>query len=402
MSELPLERVSPSNPFEFTSVDLFGPYEVRDEIKKRTKLKVWGIVFCCMASRAVHTDVVSDQSSEGFLLAYQRFTSLRGHPKKLWSDAGTNFVGAKPALKELRSFLSKLDKAELEVEAAGNGTEWSWKIHPADSPDRNGAAEAAVQLVKRALNNLGGDGVFTWGEFQTFLFMAANLVNERPLNARVQSREDRVEYVSPNSLLLGRASPKGDPGDFQFEGYSYKRQSIQQEVNRFWRKWCELAGPNLFIRSKWHTKQRNVAVGDVVWLADQNALRDRYKLGRVVSVNPDRSGVVRDVNVRTFPSYPVLIRKRGTLHKQRKMQKDCHPKSPLLSFTGMLDAWWSCFPLRSNFKEDFKKTSVTSLGSLTRSSSGRCWVMHYMLFILHFSYFSLWDIVNVYLVHGVC
>ncbi|XP_038145083.1 uncharacterized protein LOC119786070 [Cyprinodon tularosa] len=97
-----------------------------------------------------------------------------------------------------------------------------------------------------------------------------------------------------------------------------KFQSIQQEVSRFWRKWCELAGPNLFIKSKWHTKRRNVTVGDVVWLADQNALRGRYKLGRVVSVNPDQRGVVRDVNVRTFPSYPVPMSKGGTLHKQRK------------------------------------------------------------------------------------
>lgn len=31
-----------------------------------------------------------------------------------------------------------------------------------------------------------------------------------------------------------------------------------------------MAGLNLFVRSKWHTRERNVAVGDVVWLADQN------------------------------------------------------------------------------------------------------------------------------------
>ncbi len=42
MSELPSERQSPSKPFEFTTVDLFGPYEVKDEVKKRTKLKGLG------------------------------------------------------------------------------------------------------------------------------------------------------------------------------------------------------------------------------------------------------------------------------------------------------------------------------------------------------------------------
>ncbi|KAK7904407.1 hypothetical protein WMY93_017014 [Mugilogobius chulae] len=286
MGDLPPERITPARPFEFTTVDLFGPYKVKDEAKKRTQLKVWGIVFCCMASRAIQTDIVSDQSSEGFLLAYHR-----------------------PALKELYEYLDRLNKQELEENAAKNGTEWSWKIHPANSPHRNGAAEAAVRLVKRALHNLGGDGVFTWSEFQTLLFMAANLVNERPIDAKVQSREECISYVSPNSLLLGRASSKGDSADFNFEGYTFKRlQIIQSEVKKFWSKWCQLAGPNLFVRSKWHTRERNVAIGDIVWVADQNALRGQYKLGRVVDVNKDTKGIVRDANIRVYPSYPVPVK----------------------------------------------------------------------------------------------
>lgn len=91
MGDLPAERAEPAAPFEFTTLDLFGPYEVKDEVRKRVRLKVWGIVFCCMASRAIHTDIVSDQSAEGFLLAYQRFTALRGHPRRLWSDPRGKF-----------------------------------------------------------------------------------------------------------------------------------------------------------------------------------------------------------------------------------------------------------------------------------------------------------------------
>lgn len=322
MSDLPQERITPANPFEYTTVDLFGPYEVKDEVRKKVKLKVWGIVFCCMASRAMHTDLVSDQSAEGFLLAYQRFMALRGHPRKLWSDPGKNFVGARPALKELYMFLDRLEKSKLENEASKHGTEWSWRIYPADSPHRNGAAEAAVRTVKRALHNLGGNGVFTWGEFQTFLYMASNLANERPIDARTQSREDCVEYISPNSLLLGRTGPRGDPGTFDFEGYPYKRlRAIQTEVDRFWRKWSQLAGPNLFVRTKWHTAHRNVAVGDVVWLADQNALRGQFRLAKVVDVNTDKKGIVRDVHLRSFPSYPV-----STVKPTQKAKK--HSKIP--------------------------------------------------------------------------
>lgn len=185
MSDLPLKRTNPANVFEFTTMDLFGPYKVKDEVRRRVTFKVWGIAFCCMSSRAVHTDIARDQSSEGFLLAYQRFTSFRGHPKKLWSDSGTNFVRAKPPLEELQLSLNELNKTQIEEEASRNETEWSWRIHPADSPHRNGAAEVTVCLLKRALSNITGDGTFTWIEFQTVLFMAANLVNERPIDARI-------------------------------------------------------------------------------------------------------------------------------------------------------------------------------------------------------------------------
>lgn len=65
-------------------------------------------------------------------------------------------MGAKPALRELHKYLACLQKASVEKVAAKNGTEWQWDFHPADSPHRNGAAEVAIKLIKRALNSLGG------------------------------------------------------------------------------------------------------------------------------------------------------------------------------------------------------------------------------------------------------
>ncbi|XP_054634429.1 uncharacterized protein LOC129182392 [Dunckerocampus dactyliophorus] len=241
-------------------------------------------------------------STESFLMAYQRFIAIRGHPLKVWSDPGTNFIGAKSLLGDLYAFLKSQDRASLEEYAATNGTDWTWKVHPADSPHRNGAAEAAVKVAKRALQSLSKSPNLTFSEFLTALQMAANLANERPIDARVQSREDRVEYVTPNSLLMGRASHSGDSKSFDFQGYPYKRlREIQVQVNEFWKAWSQLAGPNLFVRSKWHATERNVSVGDVVWLCDQNALRGQFRLGRVVTVAPDSKGVVRDVEVLVTP-----------------------------------------------------------------------------------------------------
>ena len=54
--------------------------------------------------------------------------------------------------------------------------------------------------------------------------MASDLANERPIDARTESWEGCVEYVNPNSLLLGRTGPRGDPGTFDFEAYFFSRQ----------------------------------------------------------------------------------------------------------------------------------------------------------------------------------
>lgn len=81
-------------------------------------------------------------------------------------------------------------------------------------------------------------------------------MNERPIDARTQSREDCVKYVSPNSLLLGHTGKGGDQGSFEFEG-STRTECCCGRM-------------------------------DVVWLADQNALRGQFKLARVVSVNADK------------------------------------------------------------------------------------------------------------------
>ncbi|XP_023810653.1 uncharacterized protein LOC105357885 [Oryzias latipes] len=304
MGDLPEERSSPAAPFQFTSVDLFGPYHVKDDIKRRVTMKVWGVVFCCMSSRAIHVELANTLSTESFLLAYQRFTAVRGHPRKIWSDSGTNFIGAKPILKDMYSFLREQNEASLEEYATRNGTHWTWKIHPADSPHRNGAAEAAVRVTKRALLSLRKVEGLTFSEFLTTLQLDSNLANERPIDAKIQSQEERIESISPNTLLLGRASTSGDFKSFDYTTYPLKRlKEIQSQVNYFWKSWSQLAGPNLFIRSKWHTAERNVAVGDVVWLCDQNALRGQFKLARVVGVSTDKRGVVRDIYVKVSPSY---------------------------------------------------------------------------------------------------
>ena len=43
MSDLPPERSQRANPFDYTTLDLFGPFEIKDAVKKRTGKKVWAV-----------------------------------------------------------------------------------------------------------------------------------------------------------------------------------------------------------------------------------------------------------------------------------------------------------------------------------------------------------------------
>lgn len=52
---------------------------------------------------------------------------------------------------------------------------------------------------------------------------------------------------------------------------------------------------------------------DVVWLADQ---RGQFRLARGVDASADQKGILRDVHVRTFPSYPVSVAKPTQKEKE--------------------------------------------------------------------------------------
>ena len=91
MSDIPDFRVLPNPPFSFCTVDFFGPMLVRGEVK-RTRGKVWGCVFACLSTRAVHVDIARDYGTDGYLLVHRKFQSIRGCPKVIYSDPGKNFM----------------------------------------------------------------------------------------------------------------------------------------------------------------------------------------------------------------------------------------------------------------------------------------------------------------------
>ena len=96
MAELPVERLGYRQPpFTNCGVDYFGPIYVSI---RRSSEKRWCFLFACMATRAVHIEIVSSMDTSSCVMGIERFIARHGTPSVIWFDNGTNFVGAEKEL----------------------------------------------------------------------------------------------------------------------------------------------------------------------------------------------------------------------------------------------------------------------------------------------------------------
>lgn len=178
MGQLVEERLKPSPPFTHTACDLFGPYKIKDNVKRRTFGKAYGIIFNCISTRAVYLDLIYEYNTNNVLMALRRFLSIRGFPSTLYSDRGTQLVAAS---NEAKKMFKELDWCSVESFGKNEGMQWSF-TKSSDAPWQNGVSEALIKSVKRSLNATVGDNTFTFSELQTIFFDLTNLKRERETN----------------------------------------------------------------------------------------------------------------------------------------------------------------------------------------------------------------------------
>ena len=67
-------------------------------------------------TKAVHLELVSNLTTEAFLASFKRFVSWRGLPTDVFSDNGSNFMGAANELKDVYYSLSQA-KSRSQIQA---------------------------------------------------------------------------------------------------------------------------------------------------------------------------------------------------------------------------------------------------------------------------------------------
>ncbi|KMQ90459.1 hypothetical protein RF55_9784 [Lasius niger] len=161
--------------------------------------KAFVSVFVCFSSRAVHLEVVSDYSADAFLAASRRFVARRGMCQAVYSNCGTNFVGADSQLTALFQEASN-DTHRIIGRLADDGIRWHF--NPPAAPHFGGLWEAAVKALKHHLRRVIGETRLTFEEMATFLAEVEACLNSRPLQALTDDPKD-FDALIPRHFLIG-------------------------------------------------------------------------------------------------------------------------------------------------------------------------------------------------------
>ena len=117
-----------------------------------------------MSPRAVHVELVTSLTLSEFILAFTRFTDLRGPVSTIYSDNGTTFQAAAKVLPKL------LESTEYI----------NWEFIPPYAPAQGGVWEAMVKQIKHVIANISEKSQRrpSFVELLTYVGSATKIVND--------------------------------------------------------------------------------------------------------------------------------------------------------------------------------------------------------------------------------
>ena len=184
-------KTSSKPPFTNLGVDCFGPFTVR---RGRTTAKRYGVLFTCLAIRAVHIDVVYSLDTESFTEALQACSQ------------------------------AQIDEYLLQHD-----------VNPPAASHNGGVWERCIRTARKVMKALLKQQVLDDEALNTLMCEVESIVNGRPIT-KVSANPRDLNTLTPNHLLLLRAGTAILPGVFsKKDNYTcHRRRQVQYHSNIFW------------------------------------------------------------------------------------------------------------------------------------------------------------------------
>lgn len=298
MGNLPIARVQFTRAFEKVGIDYAGPIAMKtSKLRQAPTSKAYIALFICMVTKAIHLELVSDMTTESFLAALRRFVSRRGLCTDIYSDRGTNFVGAKNELPEMLQLCAENEKENWLNTLAKMHI--NWHMNPPYTPHFGGLWESGIKSTKYHLIRIMQNAKFTYEELSTVLTQIEACLNSRPISEQSNDIDD-YSALTPGHFLIGsslKAVPERNMVDIRSSTLT-RWQHVQQRVQNFWKQWRMEFFGRLQQRQKWQ-KEVKYNVGNLVLIIDEQKPPSLWNLGRIITIHPGMDDLTRVVTIKT-------------------------------------------------------------------------------------------------------
>ena len=78
--------------FYATHTAICGPFKAYSLHHKRTTIKIWLIIYCCISTSTTNIKVMDDYSTQAFIQAFIRFSCEVGYPQFMVIDEGSQLI----------------------------------------------------------------------------------------------------------------------------------------------------------------------------------------------------------------------------------------------------------------------------------------------------------------------
>ncbi|KAI5738230.1 hypothetical protein M8J77_004376 [Diaphorina citri] len=296
-SFLPSYRVNQAIAFTYTAIDYFGPMTITEDKVHKT---VWGLIFTCLTTRAVHLELVDSEATTDLILAFRRFIARRGKCKLLLTDNASQF-------KLLQDVLSSIYSSNELNDYLNREKIIHRYSHPL-SPWEGGVYERLISIVKQCLRKSLGNILLTRTQLHTLLVEIESVMNSRPLG--YVSEEDFMitprHFLELKGDMLSQEETydpiRGKTATFRNVIQLWKKGTSYLDV--FWRHWSRSYLDSLKDRRQVMFKQGKTTnieprEGEVVLIREDKMPRASWPYGVIVKLNPSRDSRVRTAIVRT-------------------------------------------------------------------------------------------------------
>ncbi|KAF0751341.1 Integrase catalytic domain-containing protein [Aphis craccivora] len=237
MDDLPKVRVEPSRAFSKVGVNFAGPFYIKASLRRNAPTnKAYACIWVCLATKAVHVEVVGDLTTQFFLNTLQRFCDRRG-------IKGATFIQ-----EQQHQVIDVTTKCGIQ-----------WHFIPPRSP------------------HFGGNTSLTFEELNTIFVRIEAILNSRPFLTPLSIDPSDMSVLTPGHFLIGNslcALPDRD-----------ETTTPPNRLSR-WRRWSKSQGSSIQVET-------------VVLIRDDNLPPLQWSIGRVIEIHVGADNQVRVATVKT-------------------------------------------------------------------------------------------------------